>query len=173
MTVEFFREDEKWGELSNFYPSPIRIDGIHYPTVEHYYQSQKFHHDAQYMEVIRTASTPNKAKILARQQVCLRGLAYTWQIDLDKIIRLHQKRGVVVRADWGNEVKEEVMYVGLMAKFTQHPRLAEMLISTGDRPLVETSPYDSYWGGKGRGQNRLGHLLQRVRTQLKCRPSDI
>lgn len=31
----------KYAFLSNFYPSPITIDNIQYPTVEHAFQAQK------------------------------------------------------------------------------------------------------------------------------------
>ena len=42
-------------------------------------------------------------------------------------------------------------------------------MNTGDRKLVEHSPYDSYWGDgpDGNGQNRLGELLMRLRSALR------
>jgi ribA/ribD-fused uncharacterized protein len=54
-------------------------------------------------------------------------------------------------------------------KFTQHPELAKLLISTGNLTLVEHTDIDSYWGdGKdGKGKNRLGHLLMQLRAELK------
>jgi ribA/ribD-fused uncharacterized protein len=43
-----------------------------------------------------------------------------------------------------------------------------LLLATGDRPLVETSPFDAYWGcgRSGKGKNRLGQLLMQVRAKL-------
>jgi predicted NAD-dependent protein-ADP-ribosyltransferase YbiA (DUF1768 family) len=44
-----------------------------------------------------------------------------------------------------------------------------LLISTGNKTLVERADNDSYWGdGKdGNGRNRLGELLMQLRTELK------
>lgn len=53
-------------------------------------------------------------------------------------------RSLPWRSDW-NAVKDDVMYKCLVAKFTQHPKLAELLLSTGDAKLVEHSNKDSYW----------------------------
>jgi ribA/ribD-fused uncharacterized protein len=61
------------------------------------------------------------------------------------------------------------MLDALRAKFTQHDDLADLLLSTGDRPLVEHTANDAYWGdgGDGKGKNRLGRLLERVRRELR------
>jgi predicted NAD-dependent protein-ADP-ribosyltransferase YbiA (DUF1768 family) len=73
--VEFYEADEQpYGVFSNYFNNPITIASIEYASVEHFYQSSKFH-DAQYQEVIRQASTPNKAKILASQKT---GGGYAW-----------------------------------------------------------------------------------------------
>ena len=71
------------------------------------------------------------------------------------------------RNDW-EEVKEEIMFKALQAKFTQHDKLKQLLVGTKNRQLVERSPYDSYWGdgGDGSGKNRLGVLLMRLRDDL-------
>ena len=40
---------------------------------------------------------------------------------------------------------------------------------TGEEELAEAAPTDFYWGvGRdGTGQNRLGHLLMRIRAELR------
>ena len=57
------------------------------------------------------------------------------------------------------------MYEGLKAKFTQNSDLKVKLLETGDRKLVEHTENDHYWadGGDGKGLNRLGTLLMRLR----------
>jgi hypothetical protein len=72
-----------------------------------------------------------------------------------------------VRADWDSK-KEEIMITGLRAKFQQNSGLLEQLKATGDRPLVEAST-DAFWGEgrSGTGKNRMGKLLEQVRTELK------
>lgn len=78
-------------------------------------------------------------------------------------------RTVVLRPDW-DEVKETVMLEGLRTKFYGDDTLADMLIATGDEPLVEFNTWgDFYWGvgtASGEGLNRLGELLMQVRAEL-------
>lgn len=148
-----------YGAFSNFYLAPMSVDGHRYPSVEHYYQSQKFT-DPEYARLVREAWTPYQAKQLAGQRMG-RGR------DVNAVIQRHLTRGVRLREDWEG-VKEDVMRTGLKAKFTQHPDLAAVLLGTGTRHLVEASPYDRYWGhGRdGQGHNRLGCLLVELRSAL-------
>jgi ribA/ribD-fused uncharacterized protein len=66
-----------------------------------------------------------------------------------------------------------------MAKFTQDKRLKEILLETGNKTLVEASPYDKIWGiglaaddkrAKSRstwqGKNWLGEVLTKVRNDI-------
>ena len=163
--VEFYEStDEPYGIFCNFYPSVIHVDGVRYATVEHFYQCQKFT-DVEYRELIRSASTANKARILAQQRVAG---GYQWRVAMNATIRAHLSRGVSVRPDW-EQVKDAVMFKGLQAKFTQHLHLASRLKDTGDRPITEVSPRDWYWGcgGDRKGKNRLGHLLVNIRAYLR------
>ena len=61
------------------------------------------------------------------------------------------------------------MFKACLAKFQQHSKLQELLLSTGDRILVEHTKNDSYWGdrGDGTGRNQLGLTLMKVRDHLK------
>ena len=78
------------------------------------------------------------------------------------------------RSDW-EDVKEDVMYKALQAKFSQHEKLGQQLRETGERKLIEHSPYDSYWGdgGDGSGKNRLGILLMKLRKEMKPKPPPV
>lgn len=138
--LHFYRRGGEWGGLSNFEPSPIEVDGREYATVEHYFQACKAVDDAGH-ETVRLASSPMEAKRLGRR------------------IRL--------RPDW-EKVKVEVMRAGLRAKFTQHPHLRELLLSTGERVIHEDAPNDPEWGWvDGRGRDLLGKLLREVREELR------
>jgi len=145
--IHFYHSDQPWGELSNFSRHAVFIQGRVWPTVEHFYQAQKFT-DIPHGESIRCCETPILAKI--------RATALTEE---------HR------HLDWPT-VKEAVMLEGLRAKFSQHPDLAKLLLSSGDRLLVEHTRNDTYWGdgGDGSGKNRLGHLLMQVRTELRRPP---
>ena len=141
--ILFYHSDQPYGELSNFSVHAVFLQGKVWPTTEHYYQAQKFM-GTDREEGIRRSPTPTKAKRLA-------GL---WKSER--------------RGDWSS-VKDSVMHEALRAKFTQHPDLRELLISTGDRLLVEHTEQDAYWGdaGDGSGRNVLGELLMRIRTELE------
>jgi ribA/ribD-fused uncharacterized protein len=74
-----------------------------------------------------------------------------------------------------------IMVDGLYAKFTQNPKMARVLLDTGDTILVEASPYDGIWGVKlgandpailnkdtWPGLNLLGQALEIVRSRLRA-----
>ena len=57
----------------------------------------------------------------------------------------------------------------LRAKFVQHRSAQSLLLSTGQKRLVEDSPVDSVWGS-GRnndGENLLGKALMKLRDELR------
>lgn len=143
-TIRFYHSREPWGELSNFSRHAVFVHGLVWPTVEHFYQAQKFA-GTPHEEVIRCCRTPMMAKRRAT--------------EFTKTYR---------REDWTEE-KERVMLKGLRAKFQQHPDLRSQLLRSGERLLVEHTDHDAYWGdgGNGAGQNRLGQLLMQVRSELR------
>lgn len=125
--------------LSNFYPSPIILYGLHFATVEHAFQAMKMTTDAD-AELVRSQRTPADAKRIARRSPC--------------------------REDW-DSVKQQAMYTALKEKFAiEH--LAQRLRDTGNRTLVEGNDWgDQYWGVcNGKGENWLGILLMKVRSEL-------
>ena len=79
-----------------------------------------------------------------------------------------------------DKFKYSIVLNGNWCKFSQNRELREFLLSTGDKILVEASPYDSIWGirisasspeaknpMKWRGQNLLGFALMEVRDELR------
>ncbi|MEO0948705.1 MAG: NADAR family protein [Cyanobacteria bacterium J06641_5] len=148
MTIYFYKANEPYGYFSNFSPHPIQIDGVVWPTVEHFYQAHKLlgTADAPLMERIRGVTTPEEAAAIGRES-CR-----------------------IVRPDW-ETAKLEVMWQGLWAKFSTHAEIRERLLATGATELVENSPRDYFWGcGKdGSGSNELGKMLMQVRQKLRDR----
>ena len=124
--------------LSNFYPAGFRAEGKRYATVEHYFQSQKTT-DRVRAETIRLAESPLRAKRLGGY--------------------------VGLRPGW-ERIKEDVMMQGLRLKFA-NPIMCAKLLQTRNLKLVEDSPCDFYWGGRGNGLNRLGSLLMKLRKELR------
>lgn len=80
----------------------------------------------------------------------------------------HLGRRVNIRPDW-DDVKDEIMYKIVKAKFEQNKDLAEKLIATGNEELQEGNWWgDKYWGVyQGEGRNQLGKTLMRVREELR------
>ena len=72
------------------------------------------------------------------------------------------------RQDWF-EINVDVMRKAVRAKFTQNEALKELLLSTGDHPLVQVKPGDWFWGTgpDNNGKNMLGELLMELRTGLR------
>lgn len=145
MPIHFYRSTDPYYELTNHSAHPITLDELTYPTVEHYYQAQKFPGSA-HAEAIRNAPNP----MLAR--------------------RMGRNKEHPVRPDW-DEVKEAVIFRATLAKFESHADARASLLATGDEELVEASPHDAYWGSGpgGRGQNRYGQILMQVRAILRER----
>ena len=73
-----------------------------------------------------------------------------------------------VRRDW-ESVKVGIMRAAVLAKFTQHAKLRDLLLSTGNATIVEHTENDDYWGdgGDGTRKNMLGRILMNVREQLQ------
>ena len=145
--ILFYRQNDPYGEFSNFSPHPFKLKGRVWPTSEHYFQAQKFV-GTEHEEIVRNAKTPSVAAKMGRS------------------------RSLPLRADW-ETVKEDVMREALRAKFELYPKLKSMLLSAGDAELIEHTRNDRYWadGGDGTGKNRLGYLLMELRTQLIDSPT--
>ena len=143
-TIYFYAQTDPYAEFSNFAPFGVAMQGVWWPTVEHYFQAQKFA-DVTYGERIRRALRPKHAKALG------------------------MTRALPLRADW-EQVKEAIMSEAVLCKFKSHMRLAELLLSTGDRMIVENAPMDADWGcgPDGNGLNRMGKILMRVRESLRA-----
>jgi ribA/ribD-fused uncharacterized protein len=144
MAIRFFSQSDTHREFSNFAPFGIDLDDAWWPTVENYYQAQKFT-DPQLREAIHSADKPIIAKDLA------------------------DKNKAAIRPDW-DAIKDEVMYRAVRCKFASHPELKAMLLASGDEDIIETAPTDTYWGigSDGTGLNKLGNIIARIREELRA-----
>ncbi|KAG6409451.1 hypothetical protein SASPL_127490 [Salvia splendens] len=155
--IFFYKTWDPYGAFSNFSLHPIRLhdesgEYYHWPSVEHYYQANKFMGSEDpaaktCLKEIKSARSPEKAARLGR--------------------RTQRQRPDLVRADW-DSVKIDVMYRALKCKFTTYRYLSSMLLSSAGSVLVEASPHDLFWGGgrDGEGLNYLGRLLMQLRSEL-------
>lgn len=89
-------------------------------------------------------------------------------VDLDPSTAKKRGRHVKLRKDW-EDVKTDIMYEICKAKFTQNYILGKKLVETGNSELIEGNTWgDRVWGVcDGRGENRLGKILMKIREEIK------
>ena len=135
--ILFFSNSDEYAWLSNFARLPIVINGITYPTVEHYYQSEKATNQTD-RDFVRNAKTPGQSKFRGNQIQCVE--------------------------NW-DEIKVRIMTVALLAKLKNNPELKIKLEETKGYDLIENNPRDYFWGcGKDKsGKNMLGKLWMDIR----------
>lgn len=142
--------------LSQWFPAPMVVEGVTYPTAEHFMMAEKarLFGDAATLAQILQAPQPATAKALGRQVA-----------GFDE-------------ARW-SEARFDIVLRASLAKFSQHPELRAYLLGTGARVLVEASPHDPVWGiglsefedaahdpRRWRGLNLLGFALMAARARL-------
>jgi N-glycosidase YbiA len=140
-----------YGALSMLSPHPITVRHVTYPSVHHFFLCERFKGTGVEDE-IRTATS-------------------LWEVD--RQVRRGEANGLQ-RDDW-DRVKADVMLLATYYKFKQNPDACAVLTQTGQRPLVDHTPSDSYWGdgADGKGKNLLGVILMSVRKRLSHEDSKV
>ncbi|MCX4749085.1 NADAR family protein [Kitasatospora sp. NBC_01287] len=144
------------GALSQWWPCRFTVDGLGYPSAEHWMMAQKarLFEDPQTERRILAARTPAEAKKLGRL-----------------VQGFDEERWAAERFGF--------VLTGNLAKFGQDQALREYLLGTANRVLVEASPLDRVWGiglaaqdeaaadpARWRGLNLLGFALMAARERL-------
>lgn len=145
--IRFYRASEKpYGAFSNLHRREIAFEGETFATSEHAYQAGKAR-KSQVKKWLMDAPSPSLLAMAAH------GLYY-WDV-----------------APGWSKTKYDRMRLVLRAKFTQHNDLRELLLSTADARLVESTTTDNavnrLWGEvNGEGKNLLGVMLMELRAEL-------
>jgi ribA/ribD-fused uncharacterized protein len=141
--IKFYSTKDEYGYFSNFALYPIFINGVIWPSSEHFFQASKFLNN-DIAEKIRVSKSPFEAAQLGRT------------------------RSTPIRDDW-EDIKIEIMRLALEKKFYQYHDLKIKLLDTGEMVIVEHTANDHYWadGGDGTGKNMLGFLLMELRQKIK------
>lgn len=145
------------GIYSNWYPSQFEVNGRTFSCAEQFFMFAKamIFEDEETAEKIMATTNPKEQKKLGRRVKTFDEEEWTF---------------------WRYHAMCEACY----NKFTQNPKLGRELLQTGDKILVEASPYDKVWGiglgeldpnaedeSKWRGQNLLGQALMQVRDEIR------
>jgi len=149
-SVVFRKTSEKFGGLSNMAPGfPLEVEGIRILTAEALYQACRFPQRPEIQRLIIQQRSPMTAKMKSKPH----------RTD--------------TRPDW-NRVRVNIMRWCLRVKLAQNwQKFSALLRATGDRPVVEESRKDDFWGAKPVeeemliGGNVLGRLLMELREELQ------
>lgn len=148
------------GILGQWYPSPFTVDGVKYPTAEHWMMAEKarLFGDTKTLDEILKTDSPKLAKDWGR-----------------RVAEFDQKV-------WDSHCFDIVVQ-GNIHKFSQNPDLRAKLLGTGYQILVEASEFDKIWGiglaqddpwatnpAVWQGKNLLGLALMKVRNELRETP---
>ncbi len=108
--------------FSPWYPAPFTVDGVVYPTAEHWMMAGKarLFGDEDALQRILVAPDPKSAKAIGRE---VRGFD-------DKVWKENARRLVTE---------------GNVHKFSQNEELRKFLLSTEQTVLVEAAPRDQIW----------------------------
>lgn len=144
------------GHFSQWFPSAFSVDGVKYACAEQYMMVRKaiLFGDEWTAREFMLAFDPRAVKALGRR---VEGFSQeVWEYN-----------------------RVEIVTTANFAKFSQNQELEGLLRATAGTTLVEASPFDKIWGiglsendvrAKSRlswrGENLLGEILTKVRTEL-------
>jgi ribA/ribD-fused uncharacterized protein len=125
--------------LRNEFPCPIRVGSVEYPNVDRAYFALSTDDESQQRAVLE-AKTDYAAKRIAE--------------------------AAPRRSGWA-QARPAVMAQLMRAKYAQHRKLAQLLLSTDDAKILYSSADSLYWGeADKRGRNWVGRLLELIRSEL-------
>lgn len=146
-----------WGGIfSQWFKSNFEIDNIQYSSAEQYMMAEKARAFNDKESLDKILSTKNSRK----------------QKELGRKIKNYDDEV------W-SKIRYEAVVKGNYAKFTQNENLKNQLLDTGNKIIVEASPYDTIWGiglsefdesrfneDLWRGKNLLGKAIMQVREMI-------
>ena len=141
---------QTWGELSNFFllAVPIAAGPWTFSTSEALYQAAKFAARPDIQQRIAEAPTPREAAAIGRTP------------------------GLGIDPGWNAQRVDVMRWVLRMKREANAAQIDAVLAATGERPIVEVSTRDPWWGARPvadryEGRNVLGRLWMELRQQLR------
>lgn len=152
----FSKVKEEWGIFSNMSNTngAIRTNGILIKNTEALYQASRYPDYPEIQKEIIAQTSGFASKLISK-----------------KYMKTH------TRSDW-DDIRVDVMKYCVALKAYQNPALRKLLELTGNKPIVEKSHKDKFWGAVQYdneliGENVLGKILMEIRDNLdsyKIRP---
>ena len=154
--ISFRKTGEQFGGLSNMAPGfPVWVAGVSLRTSEALYQACRFPHMPEVQKLIVSEISPMTAKMRSKP---------------------YRKNS---REHW-DDIRVPIMKWCLRVKLAQNwTTFGELLLQTENKPIVEDSRKDEFWGaikdrdGIFQGRNVLGRLLMELREKLKSDPEKL
>lgn len=145
-SIVFFKTKDDFGGLSNMASGfPVFINDTKILTVEALYQACRYPYSPEIQKRIIEAKSPMTAKMISKSN-----------LDL-------------CRSDW-MQIRIPIMRWCLRIKLSEHWKsFGNLLLDSQDKPIVELSFKDDFWGAKPTGEldlvgmNVLGRLLMEAR----------
>jgi len=151
--ISFFR---KYCPLSNHSPAPFVINDKHYNCSEQMFLSEKCFAYGHIEEGNNIMKMDDPGRMVQEAKVC-QGYRKVW-----------------------DENKFDIMLTAQLGKYTQNEEHHDFLLSTGEKTIVEGSPYDQTWGvgiafndpiiddsRNWEGENLLGEALMIARRLIR------
>ena len=132
---------DEYAFLSNFWPCEVSHDGKIYPSSEHAFQAAKTLDPLKKIPFTSLMVTAGQSKRMGRK--------------------------LELRPNWDN-IKIAIMEEIVLNKFFHNHDIREKLFHTHPQILIEGNTWhDTFWGVcDDVGENHLGHILMRVRSEL-------
>ncbi|MFH1047788.1 MAG: NADAR family protein [Patescibacteria group bacterium] len=144
-SILFSGPHQPFFEFSNLYPQPFWLHGQQWPSSEHLYQTLRLMLvNRQFITWIHDAPSPERVRIV----------------------------GAILGYPLGEEwlrIRDDYLRLVVLCKFVGHESLQQLLLSTGERHLIEIRPpLGIFSKDEDTGhQNRLGRILMETRDQLR------
>lgn len=152
----FSKVKESWGIFSNMSNTngAIKVNGMILKNTEALYQASRYPEHPEFQKEIIAQTSGFASKLISKKYM----KAYT-------------------RSDW-DEVRVDIMKYCVALKVYQNPAVRKLLAVSADKPIVEKSHKDKFWGAVQYdneliGENVLGKILMEIRENLdayKIRP---
>jgi GTP cyclohydrolase II len=149
----------QYESLGSFYETSFVYRDVTWRSAEHAYQAMKFFYSVG-KEIDEAIFTHYKSIVNAPNAIDAR--------------RLGKLRIVPIRYDWNiakryGRVKDEIMFEIVLEKVKQNQGILNLLMSTGEKTLIQGNTNEPYWGvgGDGHGNNMLGRIYMIIRKQIK------